>query len=356
MALPPLWWACSIQLIKTGNSRCLRPPLPQTNHIEGFVCSQPLREGSQEHFGAFGDHHLDQMLCGIRNYLREASQTHTDQGRLAHPSDEVYMVSDSDLDGLLCYILQALDRPEETRPVNPSLPTSNLKLPPGQSFDMDSSENELQKRQSTPKTTIVSQSGITEVIWPPIPDRRMGKTASRRASTDDKDNDSFIESTGLEPDWACTRARSKGDLCDSCSGAQGRGSIAVLTGADEQDQSAERVPGGEQQRSSVLDTLRKKSVALSQAMGSLVNGRYRNADYRERRTSSIFRMRAILDRLEPSRPKQNAAVFSAFTGAQPIQPLDVYAARRSGPGHTTCSEDGRQHQCVQHESVETPPG
>lgn len=322
------------------------------------------------------------MLCGIRDYLRKLTKTHTDQGELAHPSDGIYRVSDSDLEGLLYYILHAIDRPEQTnsgssspltsnlgprvvRPIHPIRPmasdhaTTISESKASFTTDMDSPEGGLQEKQSTTKASMVSQSGITEVIWPSIRGRRMGGAAHVQPPTlpDNNDKANSIESTGLEPDWACAGTQSKSESCESCSGGQGRGSIAAATGGDEQHQQAERIPGGVQRRSSVLATLRKKSVALGQAMGSFVNGGYRNVNYRERRPSSIFRIRAILDRLEPSRPKQDVAVFSAFTGAQPIQPMDVYTARRSGPPcHTACSEDGRQHQCVQHESIETPPG
>lgn len=76
-------------------------------------------------------------------------------------------------------------------------------------------------------------------------------------------------------------------------------------------------------RSSFFAVLRKRSTVLSHNLGSFVNGSYRNNDYRQQRPSSSFRMRAILERLAPSRPKQDPAVYSAFTGAQPVQALET---------------------------------
>lgn len=92
---------------------------------------------------------------------------------------------------------------------------------------------------------------------------------------------------------------------------------------------------------SYLIRLRKKSIRLGHAIGSFMNGDYRNADHKPRRESTVIRLRSALDRIEPSRPKQDAAIFVAFTGAQPIDVVDQYHARRPDPPSNTCSEDGR---------------
>lgn len=64
-------------------------------------------------------------------------------------------------------------------------------------------------------------------------------------------------------------------------------------------------------------------------------------------------MRGILDRIQPSRsrPEEDLDIYTAFTGAQPVTPIDQYNshARRPEPPIDACSEDGRRHKCVQHE-------
>ncbi|PSR84340.1 hypothetical protein BD289DRAFT_482828 [Coniella lustricola] len=63
------------------------------------------------------------------------------------------------------------------------------------------------------------------------------------------------------------------------------------------------------------------SIYIGPVADSLANGAYLNADYLPRRPSSAVRIKAILDRERPQ-PRQNTDVFSALTGAQPIQIVD----------------------------------
>lgn len=132
--------------------------------------------------------------------------------------------------------------------------------------------------------------------------------------------------------------------------------MVVMTSADETTQQAAGEVDQAGKTASYLSRFRKKSTQLGNAIGSFMNGDFRNADYKPRRESTVVRLRTALDRIEPSRPKQDAAIFSAFTGAQPIDVVDQYHARRPGPPSNTCSEDGRLHRCVQHEVTGTPPG
>lgn len=122
---------------------------------------------------------------------------------------------------------------------------------------------------------------------------------------------------------------------------QQRNSKVITTITNEPAQQAADEVEEAEENPSFLIALRKKSVRLGHAIGSFMNGDYRNADHKPRRESTVIRLRSALDHIEPSRPKQDAAIFSAFTGAQPIGVVDHYHARRPGPPSNTCSEDGR---------------
>lgn len=97
--------------------------------------------------------------------------------------------------------------------------------------------------------------------------------------------------------------------------------------------------------SGMLSSIRKKSFQFGQAIGNVINGGYRNTDHIPRRESSAIRMRAILDRVSPARPNpnQDTPFYVAMTGAQPIRPIPI----RPKPPKQACSEDGRDHKCVQ---------
>lgn len=135
-------------------------------------------------------------------------------------------------------------------------------------------------------------------------------------------------------------------------------SMVVLADVDNKDEAIGLSPSppAPERRPPLLARTRKKSVRFAQNEGPPADGEYHNVDYEPRRESSIFRMRAILDRLEPSRPKQDAAIFAALTGAQSIKPTYDLDDHRPMSRDQSCSEDGRLHRCTQQDSVPTSPG
>lgn len=307
------------------------------------------------------------MMSRIRDYLQEANTAHFGQHGSEHMGAAVYTVSDSDVEGLLYYILDAVNRLDRSSARDVSPPVTNsrplsvqssrmlrpmrsaVSLPADPATTLGISEGsftpvsgfrdaELQERQSTTKATIVSRNSVTEITWPPNLDHQL--KAAFETQLLPTENIASGEAPDLGPDTVDHGPSGKGKLLNASFGGNNTG------------QEAEREPEALPRRLSVLGSLRKRSAVISKAIGSFVNGSYRNADYRERRPSSVPRMNAILDRLEPSRPKQDPVVFAAFTGAQPILPTDLYAARKPCLHDRACSEDGRQHTCVQHE---TPP-
>lgn len=324
---------------------------------------------------------VDIVVSKVRTYLREATRAHASQPESAHQEDGHYRVSRSDLHGLLCYVVDDVNHltrdnfqgPKLSPPLGNSTSPSGFQSPrilrPNRSIASLPARHAItlsvpeayftlalglpsggpQKRHSATTAIIVSPSSVTKMTCPSSPHQQA--ESALWANCSPTWDTAAAGSSDVGPDEADPKAARRDER--GATSAKGYETIE-LERQDEEEHPA--------RRSSILATLRRKSQAFGQAVGSFVNGAYRNVDYRERRPSSVFRMRAILDRIEPSRPKQDMAVFTAFTGAQPVRPIhpmisaDADTVRRPGqPSHTTCSEDGRQHQCVQHE-LETLPG
>lgn len=352
-----------------GNGDSVRKFLPESGYLEHHESSQTSDEEPRKKLNSFGEDELNRMVSRVRDYLQGASKAHSGQHESEQPRDAVYTVSDSDLKGLFYHILDTINQldgnsaryssPPVTSSRSPSIQSAQMLRPMRSAVSSPADpattiglweasftpasglhDAELQERPpatfNTTKATIVSRNSVTEVTWPPGLDNKLRAAFETQLLPDENLGSKECPTSG--PDEVEHGTKSQTKLLDASFGDNNSG------------QQAEQESGPPSRRPSVLGMLRNRSVAFSQVIGSFVNGSYRNADHRERRPSSVPRMRAILDRLEPSRPKQDPMVFEAFTGAQPILPTDKYAARRPSPHDTTCSEDGRQHTCVQHDT------
>lgn len=374
--------ACNGELMLKDNEESAkqdRPAKVETEDHDGH--ERPSAQTTEGALTILREEDLDTVISKVRSYLREAIRAQASQAESAHQEDGHYRVSRSDLHGLLCHVLDDVNHltqdsfqdPKLSPPLgNSTSPSgfqsprilrpnrSNASLPvhpavtlsvPEASFTLalDLRSGGPQKRHSATTATIVSPSNVTEVTCPSSPDQQAESVLWANCSP--TWDTAATGSSDVGPDEADPKTARRDER--GATSAKGYETIEL------ERQDREEHPA---RRSSILATLRRRSQAFGQAVGSFVNGAYRNVDYRERRPSSVFRMRAILDRVEPSRPKQDMAVFAALTGAQPARlmhpmiSVDADTARRPGqPSHTTCSEDGREHECVQHE-LETPPG
>lgn len=344
------------------------------------------------------------LLAGVKDYLREAARANTvlqDQDRPL--TDGVYTVSESDVKGLLSYILETAGQlrkkgtsqgvittaketessssqaPRSMRPVasttvSPATTITN----PEASFTpaIDTDDGVRERPQTATTSTVISQDNVTEITWlhprdsspvvvpevettldPPSP----GSPPSSADQPKHAETARTREHLGLAYSERRASVGSRSDATysyrpESSIGNNTRkrrqSSMMVFTEGDELDPE-----GGPP--TSLLSMVRKKSVQFGQAMGSLMNGAYRNADHKPRRDSSVVRMRGILDRIQPSmpRPEDDLDIYTAFTGAQPVTPIDQYNSRTRRPERAsdgTCSEDGRLHKCVHHETGPLP--
>lgn len=335
------------------------------------------------------------MISNAKGHLREATKRNSARlGSLQEPlSQGLYIVNDDDVETLLVSILDVVETllhaevaaalgvcaptittgattstagsiPNSVPPpyaariqsrksmdlVPPSAlnPATTINIPEASFADpAEGTAIQVGKRQDSTTMAIVSDDNVTEITWLSGKGRPSQAAAQLQASRSDLGcaNKDEISDVNYSDDNMSTPRRS-----------------LVIVAADEgpeADRQGDEASEEQLQRpSSFMGRLRQNSIQMGQkVVGAFVNGSYRNADYRERRESSIFRIRSILQGLEPQRPKENPAVFSAFTGAQPVQVADtdyVNSPRRPGPLREACSEDGRQHTCTQHET--TTPG
>lgn len=298
---------------------------------------------------------VDDIFAEVKERLRQATESHTNPGpQDVAPSNgrSCYVASDSDLRMLLDHLSHSIRRLQQMSPTtsfassatpftisNPGHLTARTAIDPATTISVseasfppvvgDKGHDAPCKHDTT--ATIVSRDSITEITW--------------LVNQESQANHSFESPTA--------RAVQNGH-----GRAQRQTSMVVLTNGDDNDEAASLHSSNQasERGPSLLTRLRRKTVRFVQPEAPPSYGGYLNEDYKPRRESSLFRMRAILDRLEPSRPKQDAAVFAALTGAQPIQPTHDLEQDRSMYLHQSCSEDGRQHRCTQHESAPTSPG
>lgn len=282
-----------------------------------------------------------------------------------------YVTDDSDLRALIDHFLHAIHRLQETptsraryvktsglpkpRPFTPATsanPATTISVPEACFPPLVGNAAQSVQRKHSTTATIVSEDGTTDVTW------LMSQNPQPKG--DSNLLGSFMggiacQNTSESPvaDRYANTANNNGHP----SGKQ-RTSMVVFTGEDNDYAVAALDPvfQAPERKPSVLSRLRKKRVRFGQSDGPPVDGGYHNRDYKPRRESSLIRMRAILDRLEPARPKQDTVVFAAMTGAQPIRPAYDLVAHKPTYLNQPCSEDGRQHLCTQQGSIPPSPG
>lgn len=353
-----------------------------------------------EPVSVFSEDEVGNLLDGVKDYLREAARAKTVLQNQDHSlTDGVYTISESDVKGLLYYILEMAGQlrkkgmpqgvittateaessyPQVPRSMHPVASTtvgpattitiSEASFTPA----LDTDDRGRERPQTATTSTVISQDNVTEITWlhprdsspvvvpevettpgPPSP----GSPPSSTDQPNHAETARTLEHLGLPYSARRASAGNRYDATVSYRPGSSIGnktrkrrqsSMMVFTEGDELDPE-----GGPP--TTLLSMVRKKSVQFGQAVGSLMNGAYRNADHKPRRDSSVVRMRGILDRIQPSmpRPEDDLDIYTAFTGAQPITPIDQYNShtrRPERPSDGTCSEDGRLHKCVHHET------
>lgn len=289
----------------------------------------------QEPVSVFGEDEVGHMLAGIKDYLREAAKAHTVPQDQDHPlRDGVYTVSESDVQGLLYYILELADQlrkkgraqsiittateaessssqaPRSMRPVASTTvdPATTITISEA-SFTpaVDTDEGGRQRAQAATTTTVISQDNVTEITWlhpgdsAPTIDAEAETTfgspsPGSPSSTDQSKNAETTRTldhlaspyserlTSVDSRYGVTIDYRPGS---SIARKRRQSSMVVFTNGDELD--SEGGPGsgeGSDQPTTVLGKMRKKSVQFGQAMGSFMNGAYRNTDHKPRRDSS----------------------------------------------------------------------
>lgn len=321
------------------------------------------------------DAEIDDLVVAIKARLKQATINHSVTSK-SDPllSDQLYtwVVNDDDVRGLLHYILDVTSHPSQTHgqrrldsspdfnstdqchrisgsmPPVLSGPATTISMPEP-SFILDGRVQ--RKRPSSTTATRVSPNKVTETTWQANLSRRETADDLLHSPVDsnvgrlspDTSSDETMRGSQITPDRRPSTESSgiSNGLGQDKRNTQQRNSMVVTTNTNEPAQQAADEVEEAEENPSFLKALRRKSVRLGHAIGSFMNGDYRNADHKPRRESTVIRLRSALDHIEPSRPKQDAAIFSAFTGAQPIGVVDQYHARRPGPPSNTCSEDGR---------------
>lgn len=320
----------------------------------------------------------DELLDAIKTYLTQATIAHSlskKSGALLSEQIYTWTANDEDVRGLLHYILDATSYPRQLQSQRPieSFPDSkssdecpqiSKKIPavavdpattisaPEASFIFEGRTQ--RRRPSSTTATILSKNNITEITW-------QASLGRLEAAGDPLHSPIRSDVARVSPDMSSDETRGGSRVTTDTRSStvetsipdrfgqdhrrtQQPNSVVVATNTSEPLQhdveEVEEVEEAEE-NPSYLMRLRKKSIRLGHAIGSFMNGDYRNADHRPRRESTVIRLRSALDRIEPSRPKQNAAIFVALTGAQPIDVVDQFHARRPDPPSNTCSEDGR---------------
>ncbi|KAI3398380.1 hypothetical protein diail_9472 [Diaporthe ilicicola] len=240
----------------------------------------------------------------------------------------------------------------------PADPITSLNTSPADGPIMFPGFPRRRRRRPGPKTaTFVSADNATEITWfGPI-----SGYPSSEESEPEPDPPPSPEETGAIPSIVITKPSDEGirepaRIGDGSTTVDGptrrrQSSMVVFTSGDEEGESLQsRTQDGAEQPKTVLEKIRKRSIELGSAVGSFVNGAYRNPDYKPRRESSAIRMRAILDRLSPPLPSpgEDPEVFSAMTGARAVTREDVFKSKgrqQSTSARDALTDDMRQHLC-----------
>ncbi|KAL1867061.1 hypothetical protein Daus18300_006460 [Diaporthe australafricana] len=197
------------------------------------------------------------------------------------------------------------------------------------------------RRRPGPNTaTFVSADNVTEITWfGPISGYPSSEESEAEANPPPSPETGAVPSIVITkssdeegPSSAGTSDEAITVIRDAAPTRRQQSSMLVFMDGDEEGEGSQAQASkqnGQEQPNTVLGNIRKRSIALGSAVGSFMNGAYRNPDYKPRRESSAVRMRAILDRLSPPlpSPEENPDVFSAMTGARPVTPEDVFKAK-----------------------------
>lgn len=377
-----------------------RNPLQDISHVGPHPAKGASDSATVTELAVLGPEDLEEILATVKRQLRVTTQVLLGQNESDPLLNRwaVYRINDNDLHGLVSYIINTAilrlkdtknslacateDKPSDQCPRIPKTmhsvapvavgPATTISVPQASFTNFaGATDGASQKiRRGSTTATILSRDSVTEITWM-VGQGRLEAAGDPRHSPVGRDISRLsCLSPGLSLDDTIRGPQHEQPPRDGESVAgpatrpeppivpqdtaetQQRSSMVVTTNADEDelDQQAEQEAETAERRMSTLARFRKKSVQLGQALGSFINGEYRNIDHRPRRESTVVRLQTALDRIEPARPKPNAAIFGALTGAQPVGPVDHYNARRPGPPINTCSEDGRWHTCVQHEA------
>lgn len=318
----------------------------------------------QDRLMTFGTEAVDDIFTEVKERLRQVTKSHANpstQDMTPSDGESCYIASDSDFRVLVDHFSHSIRRLQETShmtsftssatpsTIDPAttISVSEASFPPvigNQVHDAPS------KQETT--ATVVSGNSITETTWLVNQEFQPNNFSDLLGSFSDRE---AVQNASKSP--VPNKLANQADD-DGHEKALRQTSMVVLTNRDDKDEAASLHSSNQasEPRPSLLTRLRRKTVRFVQPEASPIYGGYLNDDYKPRRESSLFRMRTILDRLGPSRPKQNVAVFAALTGAQPVQPTHDLDQDRPMYLRQSCSEDGRQHRCTQHDSVPTSPG
>jgi hypothetical protein len=287
-----------------------------------------------EPVSVFSECEVGNLLDGVKDYLREAARAKIVLQNQDHPlTDGVYRVSESDVKGLLYYILEMAGQlrkkgmpqgvittateteysssqaPRSMRPVASTTvgPATTITISEA-SFTpaIDTDDGVRERPQTATTSTVISQDNVTEITWlhprhsspavgpevettydPPSP----GSPPSSTDQPKHAETARALEHLGLPSPGRRASVGSRHDATVSYRAGSSIGdntrkrrqsSMMVFTEGDELDPE-----GGPP--TTLLSMVRKKSVQFGQAMGSLMNGAYRNADHKPRRDSSEYK-------------------------------------------------------------------
>ncbi|ROV89467.1 hypothetical protein VMCG_10220 [Cytospora schulzeri] len=278
------------------------------------------------------------MLPGIKDYLRGVTRENTGMQDQDHLLETEYSSSQAPMS----IVASTTVDPATT------ITISEASFTPAVGTD----DGGPQRAQTATTSTLISQDNVTEITWlhprisAPLTDPELettsehqppgtpesidrAKNAETSRTLDHAALPYSLKRTPVDSQYSITVNYMPGSSTGNNVRQRRQSSMVVFTDGNELD-----LEGGPQsveesgQPTTVLGRIRKKSVQFGQAMGSFMNGAYRNSDHKPRRDSSVVRMRGILDRIQPSmpRPEEDLDIYTAFTGARPITAIDQYNA------------------------------
>lgn len=393
-----------------GNGSCYKPVSPEINRIEAPGSSRSPCPVLRGHLSSFHKDDLDRIFTRAEDYLREVTSLHFSHREQKYlMDDDIYVVSDSDLHGVVHFLHDALHRLQEVDTNNnilsttfsrPTLilpsrvpwsmhPTAPMTVEPATTFydheayflPAGGEEGRYRPNQQNTITTIVSPNGVTEITWVDSKGSQPRAVVGLRGSVSNDPNGGY----GAEPhrtdreDDIIPNSYSNSSLDDTAEPLlyrkhgipvndktimrkQRRVSMLVVTNGNKMDVKSGPGSGlgpGPQDSDygpPIISKVRNGRVKLGQVLGSVADRGHGNVNCRSRSETSLFRMRAIFNGLEPPRLKQDAAAFMTMTDKQPILNFDYINPDTPGALVDTCSEDWRRHQCTQHESITRSSG